>query len=111
MNADEARAVIAAHQPANLVYPDLVRAEKRARTRQMAISLLGNRCLDCGFQDQAHPEVYEFDHVRGTKKYNIAELLYGRWGLLSIELKKCDLVCRNCHAKRTAHRRVGNRCE
>ena len=111
MNEAEAITTIRQHQPANLVYPEQVRAKKRARRRMVAIGLLGARCLDCGLREREHPEVYEFDHVRGTK-YTEMSRLWGRsWTVISRELKKCDLVCRNCHVKRTAHRRKENGCE
>lgn len=98
-------------QPDNLVFEKEARATKRAQRRLQAIALLGGQCLDCGDSFPDTPEVYEFDHTRGVKRTEIARLLYGSWKALAEELKKCDLVCANCHAKRTAHRRPGNRCE
>lgn len=120
MNNDEARAVIAAHQPDNLVQylplppTDESRAKLRTlrrRRKQQAITLLGRRCFDCGIVEIDHLEIYEFDHVRGTKKTEISRMWTSSWKNLSKELKKCDLVCSNCHAKRTYHRRDNNGCE
>lgn len=58
-------------------------------------------CIDCGESD---PMVLEFDHVRGVKKRAMATLLKGRvdWSVMLAEIAKCDVVCANCHKRRTA---------
>jgi hypothetical protein len=56
-------------------------------------------CIDCG---EADPIVLEFDH-RGDKSFNIAKGLRDRsWDDLVSEIAKCDVVCANCHRRRTA---------
>lgn len=65
----------------------------------------GGRCLDCGGKFPL--QCYQFDHRPGERKlYNISRLLNARKGdrRLATELKKCDMVCANCHAIRTAER-------
>jgi len=59
-------------------------------------------CADCG---NAYPYwVMDFDHVRGDKSFNIAGgVLTGRARLES-EVAKCDVVCANCHRRRTWQR-------
>ena len=48
--------------------------------------------------------VLEFDH-RGDKSFNIAKGLRDRgWDDLLEEIAKCDVVCANCHRRRTAVR-------
>lgn len=61
-------------------------------------------CMDCGFN--AHPAALEFDHVSGEKSFDVAEAMVRR-GLARImeEIEKCEVVCANCHAIRTAERR------
>jgi len=62
-------------------------------------------CADCGFNK--HPAALEFDHLPGTKKlFNIGEEI-GNRSVESIwlEIAKCEVVCANCHAIRTAERR------
>lgn len=61
-------------------------------------------CKDCGVQ--YIPFVMQFDHVIGVKKFNISE-----WSQVDVnkedllnEIRKCDLVCSNCHAIRTWNR-------
>lgn len=50
----------------------------------------------------------DFDHVRGTKKFNISDA--GAKNALEViaEIDKCDLVCANCHRIRTEERRKKN---
>lgn len=64
-------------------------------------------CVDCGIKN---PIVLDFDHIGGTKSYNISR---GRaMGLskasLLIEIRKCQVRCANCHRIVTHERRVGN---
>ncbi len=56
-------------------------------------------CVDCGEGD---PLVLEFDH-RGNKKYEVSSLVSDGYPLSTIqrEIAKCDVVCRNCHVRRT----------
>jgi hypothetical protein len=58
-------------------------------------------CVDCGESD---PVVLEFDHLE-DKAFNISEGLRDRsWQSILDEIKKCDVVCANCHRRRTARR-------
>lgn len=58
-------------------------------------------CSDCGVQ---HPYYcMDFDHVRGRKEFELWRVGDHVTNLDRIkeEIAKCDLVCKNCHAKRT----------
>jgi hypothetical protein len=58
-------------------------------------------CADCG---QTDPLVLEFDHL-GPKNFNIAAGLRDRnWQAVLDEIAICDVVCANCHRRRTALR-------
>jgi hypothetical protein len=58
-------------------------------------------CADCGETD---PLVLEFDHL-ADKCFNICQGLPGRnWQSILDEIAKCDVVCANCHRRRTARR-------
>lgn len=60
-----------------------------------------NPCVVCGETD---PLVLEFDHV-GDKKFTIAEhFLRASWAAIAAEIEKCEVVCANCHRRRTAVR-------
>ena len=58
-------------------------------------------CLDCGETD---PVVLEFDHLR-DKEFGISSGIRDRnWQAVLAEIDKCDVVCANCHRRRTAKR-------
>ncbi len=73
----------------------------------------GAPCHDC---EVAYPfYVMEFDHVRGEKLFSLGSVGFGSTSgqrrverrlevltleLVDAELKKCDIVCANCHRAR-----------
>jgi hypothetical protein len=58
-------------------------------------------CVDCGESD---PLVLEFDH-RSDKIFNISKGIRDHsWASVLDEIAKCDVVCANCHRRRTARR-------
>jgi hypothetical protein len=58
-------------------------------------------CVDCGETD---PLVLEFDHIR-EKSFDVGKGLRDRgWQSILDEIAKCDVVCANCHRRRTARR-------
>lgn len=62
--------------------------------------LLQHPCVDCGETD---PIVLQFDHRDPSKKlFVIGRVLaiIGRMKLIA-EIAKCDVVCANCHIRRT----------
>lgn len=63
--------------------------------------LFDHPCVDCGETD---PVVLEFDHI-DTKSFDIA---YGirnnSWESVLREMDKCEVVCANCHRRRTSRR-------
>jgi hypothetical protein len=74
--------------------------------------LVEHPCTDCGEHD---PVVLEFDHV-GEKTATIARLVSdgAELGILADEISRCEVVCVNCHRRRTARRarwRRGNASE
>lgn len=58
-------------------------------------------CVDC---TEGDPIVLEFDHRDPTiKDGEVTKLLsYASWERIKAEMDKCDIVCANCHRKRTA---------
>lgn len=70
----------------------------------LAEYLSDRACIDCGETDM---RVLEFDHVRGEKVANVAELC-GRgicWRRIAEEIAKCDIRCANCHRRKTVTER------
>ena len=96
-----------AHYAANKPrYVDQAATRKRALRLERTTFLLQlfaeNPCVDCGERD---PIVLEFDHLR-DKSFNIgSSLTTVRWQTLLDEIEKCDVVCANCHRRRTAQRK------
>ena len=80
-----------------------------ARRRQVKLErmvwlvgyLRAHPCADCG---EADPLVLEFDHLR-DKRFGIGQMLADRpWTDVLAEIEKCEVVCCNCHRRRTATR-------
>jgi hypothetical protein len=85
----------------------VTRPDKRQTTRKMVIDLkTGKPCEDC---KELFPHyLMDFDHVRGTKLGNIEVIArLGDVEKLLTEVKKCDLICSNCHRHRTWMRSAG----
>lgn len=63
-----------------------------------------NPCTDCGIY--YHFSQMDFDHIQGKKRYNIARVANSAVSIKTIkdELRKCELVCSNCHRLRTWQR-------
>lgn len=57
-------------------------------------------CVDCGETD---PVVLQFDHQR-DKSFDMSKAVRNRVGIetLKAEFQKGEVVCANCHMKRTA---------
>lgn len=84
-----------------------IEARRRANCNYRAKIALGLKwyleshpCADCGESD---PIVLQFDHVRGTKVKNVTSMTNSKAGAWR-ELEKCDVVCANCHVRRTRER-------
>ncbi len=61
-------------------------------------------CKDCG--NKFPPECMDFDHVRGKKKFEIHSCVLMSIKVLLKEIKKCDIICANCHRIRTRKSRL-----
>lgn len=66
-------------------------------------SKLNKPCLDCGVIYP--PCVMEYDHL-DNKLFNVSEGVRNGYSLIKIqdEIKKCELVCSNCHKLRSYNR-------
>ena len=64
-----------------------------------------NPCMDCKISYPYY--MMDFDHVRGTKQANVAELINTlSKKRLDEEIAKCEVVCSNCHRARTYLRKM-----
>jgi len=60
-------------------------------------------CKDCGINYPHY--VMDFDHINNDKSFNVADAITSQsWGKILLEIKKCELVCSNCHRIRTHNR-------
>jgi hypothetical protein len=64
-------------------------------------------CVDCGNSDI---ESLTFDHVRGTKKLTIANMVNLGYSIkaLQAEIDKCEIRCWTCHMKVEKKRRMAS---
>lgn len=91
-------------------YGDDYRARAKARRQRLKTEfrdgivayLSGNACVICGENDI---RALEFDHIDPKNKlFNISQAvrLGYSWDDVSRELKKCRILCSNCHKKHTS---------
>lgn len=61
-------------------------------------------CQDC--KVRFPPICMDFDHVRGEKIGNVAEMVNQnrKWSVIEKEVAKCEVVCACCHRLRTVDR-------
>lgn len=66
----------------------------RRRTKLRAVASLGGRCQKCGYAACAGAMIF---HHPGHKSFGISQR--NSWKKIERELKKCTLLCLNCHAE------------
>ena len=75
----------------------------RCENRRKLLEYLAlQACVDCGLQDVA---VLEFDHRDPSQKARDVSTMVQKgfaWSTILNEMGKCDIVCANCHRRRTA---------
>jgi len=80
---------------------------KRAELRLKVLEYLNTHpCITCGEPD---PIVLEFDHRNQDDKIlSISRLVNdcSSWQIIQDEISKCDVLCANCHRRRT-HKQLG----
>lgn len=101
------RACNAAWHAENRAHHNALIAKRNVRVlednhRRLFEVKLERGCADCGERD---PTVLEFDHLRDKKAVVSGLLRYTpSWNRMLEEIDKCEVVCANCHARRTARR-------
>jgi hypothetical protein len=72
--------------------------ERYHRRRFEALEYLGGRCKQCGSDN-----TLEIDHIDpASKAFNVADMAGYSDAKFWREIKKCQLLCRSCHKKKTA---------
>jgi len=70
---------------------------RRFRTKAAAITHMGGKCMKCGWH--GNQAAFQFHHTSSDKKdFTIGNVANKSWDVIKIELKKCILLCANCHA-------------
>lgn len=88
--------------PATKKRDALLKKNRKKYIRQLYIEWQQEQsCIDCGIDNFV---VLELDHVRGKKTANVADMIRQgySWEAIQKEIKKCEVVCANCHRIRTA---------
>lgn len=72
-------------------------AKRRKALKLRALESLGGKCMICGYDK--NPGVLDFHHIDATtKSFGISSGGFSRsWASIESEIKKCILVCANCH--------------
>lgn len=102
--ADQQRRWYERHRAEQLARVAARRTEQIERNRKLVRAAKDRPCADCG---QHYPWfVMDLDHVRGEKRQNVSVLVAQGVSARTLvtEIAKCDVVCANCHRKRTLAR-------
>lgn len=70
---------------------------RRRAVWEKAVEILGGRCLKC---KESYPvEVYDLHHrEKSEKSFAMGNAICSfKWETIEEELRKCDLLCANCH--------------
>lgn len=69
---------------------------RRFRAKAAAVKYLGGKCTGCGWQ--GNQAALQFHHTDPKKKeFIIGNVANKSWDSIKNELKKCILLCANCH--------------
>lgn len=67
---------------------------KKHRYKRKALNMLGGACSKCGYNKCI--AALDFHHL-GDKDATIKELMHLSWKRIEAEVKKCIILCANCH--------------
>ena len=82
-----------------------IKKQKEALARYLIEVKEKNPCMDCKISYPYY--MMDFDHVRGKKQANVAELINTlSKKRIDTEIAKCEVVCSNCHRARTYMRKM-----
>ena len=71
----------------------------RKRLKRKLIEYKGGKCQRCGY-DKDIPNVYDFHHRNpDEKEFTISSNMSKSFDILTEEVDKCDILCKNCHAE------------
>lgn len=96
----------AEYRRANMPYFVEKAKAQRVEVAKWYAALKDKPCNDCG--GKFDPVCMQWDHLpQYSKSANVSNLAKtGRKSAVLAEIKKCELVCANCHALRTKNRHI-----
>ena len=69
---------------------------RRFEVKRRAVEALGGKCSVCGYNRSIY--ALDFHHIDpSTKSFNISGAHARSWARIEEEIKKCVLLCANCH--------------
>lgn len=69
---------------------------RRFRAKAAAVELLGGKCERCGWS--GNQAALQFHHKKSAgKEFMIGNVANKSWDSIKMEMKKCILLCANCH--------------
>jgi hypothetical protein len=79
--------------------------QKRIDNKKKSVEFFNFCCADCGFKSEYY-DVYDFHHIDpSTKEKEISDIMNRTWKIIETEIKKCIMLCANCHRIRHAKER------
>ncbi len=74
---------------------------REQNARKVFEYLTNHPCINCGESD---PIVLEFDHRNRNDKIESVSILIrnSSWERIELEIQKCDVLCANCHRRKSA---------
>ena len=85
----------------NIAYQSYLAQQRRGRLRKLElVRMYHGSCESCGYNKNY--AALQFHHVdSGAKSFqlDLRSLSNRRWSVISEEVKKCILLCSNCHAE------------
>ncbi len=88
------------HNPAKTRATREFQQRRRDRINEIKMSA---GCAVCGYKD--HPAALDFNHVSGTKLFDISQDPKKAWKYIEAEIAKCEVLCANCHRVHTYEER------
>ncbi len=80
--------------------------QRRRLIKRKLVELKGGKCRYCGYKKCL--DALHFHHKRSDKKFNFGGSYNRSWSTMVAEVKKCDLVCANCHAELHTKTKLGD---
>lgn len=72
--------------------------QRRVRIKSAGVALLGGKCTRCGYDKCLSALAFHHKDPK-DKRFSITNNINRSWEVIRKELKKCILLCMNCHAE------------